>query len=94
MMLDPAQIVPPVVNDIWPGIVPIHAITIVDAITEDGRRAIFTLVDTAQPDWVSIGLLETVKAEVTALWTSDVVYAEADDEEYEEEDEYDEDEDD
>lgn len=89
--LDPADIVPPIVNNIWPGIVPLHAITIVDAITEDGRRAIYTLVDTAQPDWVTIGLLETVKTEVAALWTADVYYAEEEtgedeDDEYDDED--------
>lgn len=92
LTLDPAQIVPPIVNDIWPDIVPLHAITIVDAITEDGRRALFTLVDTQQPDWVTIGLLETVKTEVTALWAAETVYVTEDEDEEEEddEDEYDE----
>lgn len=88
--LDPAQIVPPIVDSLFPGIVPIHAITIVDAITEDGSRALFSLVDSAQPDWVTIGMLDLLKSDVTALWTADTVYATAedDDDDEDEEDEY------
>jgi hypothetical protein len=88
--LDPAQIVPPIVDSLFPGIVPIHAITIVDAITEDGSRALFSLVDSAQPDWVTIGMLDLLKSDVTALWTADTVYATAEDDEddEDEEDEY------
>ena len=88
--LDPAQIVPPIMDSLFPGIVPIHAITIVDAITEDGSRALFSLVDSAQPDWVTIGMLDLLKSDVTALWTADTVYATAedDDDDEDEEDEY------
>lgn len=91
--LDPAQIVPPIVDTLFPGIVPIHAITIVDAITEDGERAIYTLVDSAQPDWVTIGMLDLLKSDVTALWTAGTVYAAYDDDD-EDDDEDEEDEDD
>jgi len=54
--------------DRWPDTVPIHGITILDAIRPDGHRAVHVAHDTDAPIWVLVGLLRCVIADLETRW--------------------------
>jgi hypothetical protein len=62
------ELCPQAVVDRWPDAVPIHGITILDAIRPDGRRALHVCHDTDAPMWVLIGLLKCVLSDLEARW--------------------------
>jgi hypothetical protein len=62
------ELCPPAVADRWPEAVPVHGITILDAIRPDGRRALHVCHDTDAPMWVLIGLLKCVLADLETRW--------------------------
>lgn len=71
-----------------------HAIVIIDALTEQGGRELFVMHDSEQPPWVTSGLLTLVKADVETEWAHHYPFIEEDDEiddEDEDEDDYDDD---
>lgn len=85
------ECVPPVIQAFWPDVVPVHAISICDVITTDGKREIIVLTDSDQPPWVTSGLLTLVKSDVETDWSANYPYIdededEDDDGEYEDED--------
>lgn len=88
------ECVPEVVSRLWPEVVPMHAISIVDCINGDGRREIIVITDSEQPPWVLLGLLAAVKSDVETDWSGTITYPYVDDEEDQDEDEdYDDEED-
>jgi len=72
------ELCPQAVVDRWPEAVPIHGITIVDAIRPDGRRALHVCHDTDAPIWVLIGMVRSVLADLESRWVIED-YQDADD---------------
>lgn len=84
------ECVPLVVSRLWPDVVPMHAISIIDAINAEGRRELIVLTDSEQPPWVTYGLLGLVRSDVQADWSDGGTYPYIEEDEDEDEDEYDE----
>lgn len=59
---------PEAVFDRWPDTVPVHGITILDAMRPEGNRAVHVIHDTDAPIWVLIGLLKCVLSDLEARW--------------------------
>lgn len=86
--------VPALVAALYPEVVPVHAISIVDVLNAEGKRELIVLTDSDQPPWVTSGLLECIKSDVQSDW-SGTAYPYIDEDEDEDEDDEDyEDEDD
>ena len=62
------EMVPPAAYALWTQMVPHHGITIVAGLREEGQEAIHVVYNTDTPPWVLIGLLESVKSDLIALW--------------------------
>jgi len=71
------------VFDLWPDTVPVHGITIIDAIRPDGHHGLHVVHDNAVPIWVLIGMLKCVTADLEARWVGEdyIGFLEDDDEE-------------
>ena len=82
--VEAADLWPAAVVDRWPDTVPVHGITILDAIRPDGNRAVHVCHDTDAPMWVLIGLLKCVLADLETRWVitdyteSDITFDEDD----------------
>lgn len=72
------EIVPALISDMYPDIVPMHALVIIDAINQDGRRELFVMYDSEQPPWVTSGILTLVKADVETEWSHHYPFVEED----------------
>lgn len=84
------EIVPALVSDMYPDIVPMHALVIIDAINAEGRRELFVMYDSEQPPWVTSGILTLVKADVETEWSHHYPFVEEDDDDGDDDDdEYD-----
>lgn len=81
------QCIPAIVSEAWPNIVPMHAIVIIDALTEQGGRELFVIHDSEQPPWVMSGLLTLVKADVETDWSHHYPFVDDDEDEDTDEDE-------
>ena len=66
--VEPVDLCPPAITERWPDTIPVHGITILDALRPDGARALHVLHDTEAPMWVLIGLLKCVLADLETRW--------------------------
>jgi hypothetical protein len=64
----PDEMMPPAAEKLWPQIVPNHGLTIVTGLRPEGTEAIHVVYSDQTPPWVLMGLLESVKADLVALW--------------------------
>ena len=69
---------PDAIFDRWPDTVPVHGITILDALRPEGNRALHVVHDTAAPIWVLIGMVRSVLADLESRWVIED-YQDADD---------------
>jgi hypothetical protein len=66
--VEAAHLWPPALFEQWPDTVPMHGITILDALRPNGDRAVHVVHDTEAPVWVLVGLLKCVLADLEARW--------------------------
>ena len=66
--VSPDDLCPPAVFDRWPDTIPVHGITILDAVRPEGNRAVHVVHDSDAPIWVLVGLLKCVLADLEARW--------------------------
>jgi hypothetical protein len=66
--VEPHHLWPEELWDLWPDTVPVHGITVLDALRPDGNRAVHVVHDTGAPIWVLVGLLRCVLADLEARW--------------------------
>lgn len=52
----------------WPDTVPVHGITILDALRPEGNRALHVVHDSSAPIWVLIGMVRSVLSDLEARW--------------------------
>lgn len=66
--VEAAHLWPQALFDQFPDTVPMHGITILDALRADGNRAVHVVHDTGAPVWILVGLLKCVLADLEARW--------------------------
>lgn len=74
----PTDLWPDAVFDRWPDTIPVHGITILDALRPDGHRGLHVVHDTGAPPWVLIGMVRCVLADLESRWIAES-YEENDD---------------
>ena len=62
------DMIPPQVAAQWPESVPVHAITVIDAIREDGKHALHAIQSDGTSPWILIGMLRAVTADLETQW--------------------------
>lgn len=75
-----ADMIPPQVAAHWPEAVPVHAVTLIDAIRPDGKHALHAIQSDGTAPWVLIGMLRAVVADLEAQW-ADAAWTVGDDDE-------------
>ena len=91
-IVEAQECVPAIVQRLWPNVIPMHALCIVDCLNEEGKRELLVINDSEQPPWVTSGMLGLVKADVDTDWSHNPYEWDDDDEEDEDDDdEYDDD---
>ena len=68
------------VFELWPDTVPVHGITIIDALRPDGHHGLHVVHDTGVPVWVLVGMVKCVLADLEARWVGEDYVGEYDDE--------------
>lgn len=76
--VEPDDLCPDAIFERWPDTVPVHGITILDALRPEGNRALHVVHDTAAPIWVLIGMVRSVLADLESRWVIED-YQDADD---------------
>jgi len=70
---------PDAVFERWPDTIPVHGITILDALRPDGHHGLHVIHNTGAPIWVLVGMLKCILADLEARWVGEG-YIEDDDE--------------
>lgn len=81
------DMIPPQVAAIWPESVPVHAITIIDAIRPDGKHALHAVQSDGTSPWILIGMLRAITADLETQWAEAAWIDDDTDDESEDDDE-------
>jgi len=79
------DMIPPQVAAQWPESVPVHAITLIDAIRPDGKHALHAMQSDGTAPWILIGMLRAVTADLEAQW-AEAAWVVDDEDDYEDDD--------
>lgn len=65
-----SDLIPDMMYDRWPDLIPINAVIIVDAMNQSSDRSMYVLNNGDCPPWVLQGMLNLVQADVRSAWES------------------------